>query len=139
MSETEIFVSFTSDDCKHIFPLNNGYDFYFKLDRRMHLDTGRWKVLLVSFHNDKMKYAEDRVILCMDGLIHSIVGQNRYLPCLERYPKEGGVSHLPIPFRVSRDYFEVLYIYLDGEESLLNTYKDQRSTVQLIFKREHCV
>ena len=137
MSEVS-FISFTSDDSKRIYPENNGCDFYFRLDKQLKTNEGGWTVTLLNFHNSEIYPEKDTVIICMDGVTQSVVGNNKHLPCLDRYPKAKSVSQPPVSFKVTRDYFETLHIYLDGKGSSLDRYSKRMSTVQLLFKQESC-
>ena len=138
MSEFLFLISFTSNDSKRIYPENSGRDFYFRLDKRLKTDQGRWTVTLFNFHNSEINPQNDTAIICMDGVTQSVVGDNMWLPCLDRYPKGNSVTHPPVSFKVTRDYFETLHIYLHGEESSLNRYSKHISTIQLLFQQERC-
>ena len=87
MSEFSFLISFTSNDSKRIYPENSGCDFYFRLEKRLKTDQGRWNVTLFNFHNSEINPQNDTAIICMDGVTQSVVGDNMWLPCLNRYPK----------------------------------------------------
>ena len=74
----------------------------------------------------------------MDGVTQSVVGDNRWLPCLDRYIKGDSVTRAPVSFNVTHDYFETLHIFLHGEESSLNRYSKRKSTIQLLFQHQSC-
>ena len=74
----------------------------------------------------------------MDGVTQSAVGDIRWLPCLDRYPKVNSVTHAPVSFKVTRDYFETLHVFLHGEESSLNGYSKHILTIQLLFQHQSC-
>ena len=130
-----IFISFTSDDHKKTFTENNGTSFEFKLDRDFQFENDRWTVTLISFYNKKLSH-EDSYIICLDGAIQSVTGENRMLPCLARFPKLSSENqqHLSIP--LARDYFDRLSIFINAEESLLKRCRGHISTIQLLFRRQ---
>ena len=132
------FISFTSDDHKTIFPNINGSAFVFKLDRELHFIKGEWEVTLISFYNEALK-REYSFIICLDGVIQSVTGENRLLPCLDRYPKFLCINNQQLSFQLARGYIYKLHVYIHADESLLKLCQKKTSTVQLLFRRVKCI
>ena len=132
-----VFLSFTSNDYKEVFPENTGADFHFKLDKILEFDVNKWEVCLISFHNKNLKINDD-FILCLDGVLQSHVGEQKLLPCIGRYPKQASIYTPVIPFRLTRQLFETLHIYINAKSELIKHCKETTSTVQLLFKRVGC-
>jgi hypothetical protein len=88
----------------------------------------KWTVKLISFHNSQLT-SDDAYILCLDGVVQSITGENRMLPCLVRYPKLSSEQENNLSFPLARDYFDKLTVYLQGDESLLKRCQQ---------KNQHC-
>ena len=89
-----VYLSFTSNDYINIFPDNNDSSFQFKLDKMLEFDINKWEVCLLSFYNKNLKIDDD-FIVCLDGVMHSRVGQHKLLPCIGRYPKQAS-TYTPV-------------------------------------------
>ena len=134
MSCEEIFISFTSKDYVSIFPTNNGARFTFKLEEILILEKlDQWYVSLVDFYNRTLTH-DSSFIICLDGVTHSVVGQQNSLPCIERFPKNSSLSQSPLKFRLTRQLFETLIVYIIGEASLIDACSKELTTVQILFE-----
>ena len=133
-----IYITFTSDDYKNTFPDNNGSSFQFKLGRIFEFEMNKWEVYLISFYNKNLS-SDDNFVICLDGVIESYIGQQILLPCVGRYPLESSVRGLKLPFRLTRQLFETLHVYIYAkEDTVLKKCSASSSTVQLLFKRICC-
>ena len=132
------FISFTSEDHKTVFPENNGIAFQFKLNRELYFIKGEWEVTLISFFNENLK-REYSYTVCLDGVIQSVTGENRLLPCIDRYPKLSYEYNQQLSFQLARNYFDKLLVYIHADDALLKRCQQKTSTVQLLFKRVKCM
>ena len=123
MYESSVYISFTSNDSKLLYPGNHGYDFRIKLNKELILEHHMWSVHLVNFHNHNFDPQSDKVIICLDGVKESCTGQDIYLPCLQRYPKAKSINQLPLYFQLTQDYFQTIHIFISGDKEKLMSYK----------------
>lgn len=134
--DDSFYISFTSDDSKFIFPRNKPTHFRFKLDKPLIFEGGKWTVTLVNFFHPDFSPDVTEMILCLNGIAQSILGDNKTLPMLQRYPlstEQPSSLHIP----VMQNYFDSLEIFIIANRKHLNSLKRGKSLCTLHFKRNH--
>lgn len=131
------YLTFTSEDTLNTYPDNTACHFRFKLNKPMILQRGKWKVSRLNFYHKKLRQHKMELFVCMTGIKESVVGDNRTLPMLQRYPlmTQNPTAHV-LEQPVVQEYFECVEIYIRARQEVIEVLNTEKTICTLHFTQK---